>query len=123
MEIRFLSYDFIEYLNDNFYVYKINENLFKYKELKINSNNQRLESIIITINKNSIYTKFNLTQEEFSLTSKVQLDEIETISLLEDFYGQISLIEISMTNDNKSIKYKFFPISIRNGNTIFHIKK
>ena len=123
LEIRFLNYDFIEYLNDNLYLCKINENLIKYKELKINSNNERLESIIITINKNSIYTKFNLAQNDFSLFSKVQLDEIEKISLLEDFYGQISLIEISMTNGNKSVKYKYFPISIRNGNTIFHIKK
>ena len=123
LEIRFLSYDFIEYLNDNFYIYKINENLFKYKEFKKISDNQRLESIIIKINKNGIYTRFNFHQKVFSLAHKVQLDEIETISLLEDFYGQITLIEISMTNGNKSVKYKYFPISIRNGNTIFHIKK
>jgi hypothetical protein len=123
LEIKFLNYDFIEYINDNFYICKINENLVKYSELKKNSDNQRLESIIITINKNSINTEFKLAQKEFSITQKVQLDEIEAISLLEDFYGQISLIEISMTKSNKSIKYKFFPISIRNGNTIFHIKK
>ena len=125
IEIRFLNDDFIEYINDNFYICKINENLIKYEELKKNSDNQRLESIIIKINKNCIFIEFKLEQNEISLTKKVQLDEIKTISLLEDFYGQISLIEIEILtiNCNNNIKYKFFPISIRNNNTIFHIKK
>jgi len=123
IEIRFLNHDFIEYINDDFYICKINENLIKYGELKKNFDNQRLESIIITINQNLINSKFNLAETNFSLTRKVQIDEIETISLLEGFYGQVSLIGISITKESKITKYKFFPISIRNGNTIFHIKK
>ena len=123
LEIRFLNYDFIEYLNDNLYIYKINEYLVKYEELKQNSKNQRLESIIITITKKRIITKFNFTEKEITLKNIVQLDEIKTISLLEDFYGQISLIEISMTRLHKNIKYKFFPISKRDNQIIFYMKK
>ena len=124
LEIRFLNYDFIEQLNDNFYIWKINENILKNIELKKNSDSQKLDSIIIKINKNKITTEFKLTEKEFSLNQKVELNQIETISLLEDFYGQISLIEISISkNSNENIKFKFFPISIRNENTIFHIKK
>jgi len=123
IEIKFLNYDFIEYLNDNFFIYKINENVIKYSELKKNSDNQKLESIIITIKKNSIITEFYLAEKKFSSTHNVQLDEIKSISLLEDFYGQISLIEILMKREYRNIKYKFFPISIRNDTSIFNIKK
>ena len=118
IEIFFLNYDYFEHLNDNSNIMKINEYEIKYKDIKGKIDLNKPKVINIRINENIIF-KFN--DKMISIPAK--LKNIKTISLLEDFYGQISSIKISLLKEKEIIDYNFQPFSIRDDNTIYYIKK
>ena len=120
IQIFFLNYDYLENLNDNSNIVKINENEIKYKDLKGKIDLYKPKVFIIKINENIMY-KFNDKISNINPLNK--LKEIKTISLLEDFYGQISSIELSIKEEKEVVEYQFLPFSIRNDNTIYYIKK
>ena len=76
---------------------------------KIFDNNKVFINIII---KDNITLKFN--DNSIYQSQNIKSKEIKEISLLEDFYGQLSSIEISITKDKIRLDYLFLPISIRN---------
>ena len=120
IQIFFLNYDYLENLNDNSNIVKINENEIKYKDLKGKIDLYKSKAFIIKINENIMY-KFN--EKIVNINPINKLKEIKTISLLEDFYGQISSIELSIIEEKEVVQYQFLPFSIRNDNTIYYIKK
>ena len=118
IKIKFVNNEFIEYLNDKSYFLKINEDTVKYKYIKETINNKKLENINIIIN-----DEIRLEHESNVFLIPNKITEIKTISLLEDFYGQISCIEISIGKNKNKILYHFFPFLLRNDNNIYYIKK
>ena len=121
--IDFLNSDYIAQLNDNSNLLKVDEKEIKYKVLKINIKKEKLKTIEVHIQANNIFIKFFFDKEEVSFNQKIKLKEIKAISLLEEFYGQISSIEVVIGKDKNRIKYKFLPISIRNDKYIYYIDK
>ena len=121
--IDVLNSDYIAQLNDNSNLLKVGEKEIKYKVLKINIKKEKLKTIEVHIQANNIFIKFFFDKEEVSFNQKIKLKEIKTISLLEEFYGQISSIEVVIGKDKNRIKYKFLPISIRNEKYIYYIDK
>ena len=123
IKIYFVNYDYIEFLNDNLYFIKINEKEIKYKEFRKNKEGQKLEfikNININSKKNMIIEFLN---KKCNIEKKIETNTIKKISLLEEFYGQISSIQISIGNDKNKIEYVFVPLSIRNDNSIFYLQK
>ena len=118
IKIQFVNNEFIEYLNDKSYFLKINEDTVKYKYIKEKINDTKWENINIII---SDEIRFEHNKNIFSIPHN--LSEIKSILLLEEFYGQISDIEISIGKDKNKICYQFLPILLRNDNNIYYIKK
>ena len=118
IKIKFLNNEFIEYLNDNSNLLKINENEIKYKIMKEKIGNKKFENINIIINDE---IKFEIDKNKFSVSHKTS--QIKVISLLEEFYGQIFSIEISIGTNKNKIEYQFLPYILRNDNNIYYIKK
>ena len=121
--VKVLNNKYIEHLNENSNLLKIEEKEINYSELKINNKGEKLKAIEIHIQTNNIITKFSFEKKDISLKYKAKLKEIKEISLLEDFYGQVSSIEVIIGRDKNHIKYKFLPISIRNDKYIYYIEK
>ena len=121
--IKVLNNDYIEYLNDYSNLLKLGEEEIKYKELKINSKSEKLKALEFHIQTNNILTKFIFEKKDISLKNKIKIKEIKAISLLEEFYGQVSSIEVIFGTDKNRLKYKFLPISIRNEKYIYYIDK
>ena len=114
--------DYIKFLNDEFYLLKINDEEVKYKEFKDNIGEGGLNSIKININEKMIFFEFE-TKKVFNITKNVALNDIKCISLFQEFYGQISSIELSIGNSKNKIEYEFLPLSIRNEKEIYYFKK
>ena len=126
ININILNCDFIQFLNSNKYLIKIDQDIIKYQDLKNNANNQILKSIKIIIQKESIDAHFILEGKEITISQKnKKIIKVKKISLLEEFYGQITSIELSIgKNENElSYQYLFNPISIRDENYIYFYKK
>ncbi len=115
---------FMEYINSNSNLLKINDKTIKYKEIQKFKIIEEIKEINI-IFKNDEAKKINLDIENKSVNiiMKVQKD-FKEILLFEDFFGQISSINISiMFKNNGILEYEFLPTSIRNENTIYYMKK
>ena len=112
--------NYFKYLNENLFFIKVNDDEIKYKELK----NIELKTIqIIIINSNNQTISYDSEKKKNCLLMKVD-KEVKDISLFEQFYGQITSIDVIIVNDkNNNIKYQFLPLSIRNQNIIYYIKK
>ena len=119
IKINFLDCDYIDYLNDNSFFMKINEEEIKYKIIKEKIKNKKIENINIIIS-NEIKIEFN--ENNCFISHEAKLNIINQITLLEDFFGQICSINILIEKYNQNIEYQFLPISIRN-NVIYYIKK
>ena len=106
-------------------IIKINNTEQKYECSLIDNNNDndKLKSINFTIESKVIYTNFKKDKKEIKLVENVELTEISEVYILENFYGQISSIEIFIEKDVNRIEYYFLPISIRNENNIYYYKK
>ena len=124
ININLLDYYF-EDINKNLNIIKINNTEQKYECSLIDNNNDndKLKSINFTIESKVIYTNFKKDKKEIKLVENVELTEISEIYILENFYGQISSIEIFIEKDVNRIEYYFLPISIRNENNIYYYKK
>jgi len=122
IKINISNSDYINFLNDEFYLLKINDDEVKYKELKGNIGDEGLKTIKININEKIIFVEFE-AKEEFNIKKNVIINDIKCISLFQEFYGQISSIEISIGNNKNKIEYEFLPLSIRNENEILYFKK
>ena len=130
--INILNDNYIYFLNDKLNLVKINDDKeIKYEDLKNKIDNEeelinkKLIKIIINININAILIEFRFEKNEFNfkIENKININQINNILLLEEFYGQISSLELSITKNNDKIEYQFLPISIRDENCVFHIKK
>ena len=111
--------DLIKSLN----LIKINDIEEKYETLLNNISNQTLKSINFNVSSKAIDIQFKTEKREMKITLNVELDEIQEIYFFQDFYGQISSIDVTINNGNNKEKYKFLPISIRNGDSIYYYKK
>jgi hypothetical protein len=122
IKINISNSDYIKFLNEEFYLLKINDEEIKYKEFKDNIGEEGLNSIKININEQIILIEFE-PKKKFNITKNVVLNEIKCISLFQEFYGQISSIELTIGNSKNKIEYEFLPLSIRNENEIYYFKK
>ena len=122
IKINVSNSDYIKFLDDEFYLFKINDVEVKYKEFKDNFGDEGLKSIKIIINEKNIFIEFE-DKKEFNIIKNVALNDIKCISLFQEFYGQISSIELSIGNSKNKIEYEFLPLSIRNENEIYYFKK
>ena len=123
IELNILNCDYINYLNDDLYLIKINNEGIKYKDLKKNLNNkQKLRIIHISINSTSININFVLDKNNFSIKENLKCESIRNILLLENFYGQISSFKLAIREKKNKKEYLFLPISIRKKNKIFYKK-
>ena len=114
--------NYCEYLKDNLFLIKVNDNEIKNKELKNIKSLNKLKNIKIIINEDKNKINYDYKEMNFTLFMKVN-KEIKEIILFEEFYGQISSIDILIGNDKSNIEYQFLPLSIRNKNIIYYIKK
>jgi len=121
--IKILSNDYINQLNDNSNLLKVGEEEIKYKELKKNSKIEKLKEIKAQIQANNLYIKYIFEKTEVNFGKKIKIKEVKSIFLLEDFYGQVSSIEVVIEKDKNKIKYKFLPISIRSEKYIYYFEK
>jgi len=99
---------------------KINDISLNYQVLYIN--HEELKEIDFKINHDSIYFE-SKGSKKFKYQLKTKIKEIKEIFILENFYGQISSIIVSIKSNENEIEYEFVPISIRNNNCIYYYKK
>ena len=126
ININILNCDFIQFLNSKKYLIKIDQETIKYEDLKNNAKNQILKSIEITIQRESIIAHFVFEEKDITISSKKkQIIKVKNISLMEEFYGQISSIELSIGKSENDLcyQYQFNPVSIRDENYIYFYKK
>ena len=120
--INIFSHYFTDLIK-NLNLLKINDIEEKYETLLNNIGNQKLKSINFNINSKEIDINFKTEKRQMKITLSVELDEIQEIYIFQEFYGQISSIEVIISNDNNKKYYDFLPISIRNGDSIYYYKK
>ena len=118
-----MNRNYIKYLNDNLNLIKINNEEIKYKEIIDFENIYKIEKIKIIITKEKEKVKREIKKMKLIIPMKLKNNNIIEILLLEEYYGQISSIDISIGKKENKIKYVFAPISIRNDNTIYYLKK
>ena len=125
ININFLNSDFIKYLNNDLILIQINEKKIKNNDLMYNiKKNLNLETIKFIINKNKITTDYTFNNKDnVSISESAELEDLEYILLFEDFYCQISSIDIVIDKDINKLKYKFLPVSIRDNNKIYYFNK
>ena len=125
VNINILDYYFEDINLKNFSFIEINNYEKKYDSLLKNINNSRLKSISITINFNSIFIEFKTENNTSNpiFENQIVFSEIKEINILEEFYGQISSIEVGIEKNNSKIEYIFQPISIRNENYMYFYEK
>ena len=120
IELNILNGDYIKYLKDDLNIIKINEKGIKYKDLKKNMDDKKLRIIKISIDSDSINIIFEFDNKNFSIKENSKCLIIRNIILLENFYGQVSSIKLTIREKRNKKEYLFLPISIRNENTIFY---
>ena len=120
IELNILNSDYIKYLKDDLNIIKINEKGIKYKDLKKNLGDKILRIIKISIDSDSININFEFDKKNFSIKENSKCMIIRNILLLENFYGQVSSIKLTIREKRNKKEYLFLPISIRNENTIFY---
>ena len=118
--IKILNNDFICDLNKDLYLIKINDEGIKYNDLKKNIYNQKLSCIKIKVLPDNIEIFFEFDKKNIVISEKVKLNIIKSIILLENFYGQVSSIELSLESDRGNTEFIFLPNSIRKENKIFY---
>ena len=119
-----ISNYYLENINKDLYIIKINEFEQKYECLFNNiENNNKFNNINFSINSKMVYTEFKTNKREMKIMESFVLNEISEIYILENFFGQISSIDISLQKEGKIIEYNYFPISIRNENNIYYYRK
>ena len=123
IKINILNSDYISYIKDELCLIKIKEEEFNNIDLKKNINNQKLKAINFKIDSETIKIEFQFEEKYFGFSEKIKLKKIKNITLLEDFYGQISSLTLSIGKNNNKIEYSFEPISLRNENIIFPKKR
>ena len=99
---------------------KINDIEINYQVLNIKF--EELKEIDFYINSDSIYLESKGVRN-FKYQLKKDIKEVNEIFILENFYGQLSSITVSIITNENEIKYEFDPISIRNDNCIYYYKK
>ena len=115
---------YLEDINKDLYIIKINEFEQKYECLFNNiENNNKFNNINFSINSKMVYTEFKTNKRKMKIMESFELNEISEIYILENFFGQISSIDISIQKEGKIIEYNFLPISIRNENKIYYYRK
>ena len=99
---------------------RINDILLNYQIL--NAKFEDLKEIYFNIYPDSIYSESKGVRN-FKYRMKTVIKEVKEIFILENFYGQLSSINVSIESNENEIKYEFVPISIRNNNCIYYYKK
>ena len=122
IEIYFLNI-YLDNINQESYIFEINNIKKNYAGVLNNIFGQKLIYINITICNKNIYLHAKSDKKYFKMSTVFNFDELEEINILENFYGQLSLIEVSLEKSNNKIEYSFYPISIRNENNIYYYKK
>ena len=120
IDIKILNSDYIQYLNDDLNLIKINDGGIIYKDMKKNLDRQKLKTIKISINSDYINIIFETETNNFNIKENIECTSVRDILLLENFYGQISSIELRISEKKNEKKFFFRPNSILNGNTIFY---
>ena len=120
--VNILNY-YLDDLNKNLYVLKVNGAEEKYESLLTNIIGFKLKSIVFSINSKLIFMEYKTEKRDFTISQNVKLDQISEISILEKFTGQISSINVSIGKDGNIIEYNYLPISIRNENKMYYYKK
>ena len=123
LTINISSFYFGEIIK-NLYLIKINDVVEKYDYILKNlEDDQELKSINFSITSDKIDIEFSTNKREMKIAENVKLDEIQDIYILEYFFGQISSIIVSLSLDQNKTEFHFLPISIKNDNTIYYLKK
>jgi len=99
---------------------KINDIELNYQSLNIKF--EELKEIDFNIYPDSIYLE-SIGERKFYHKREANNKEIKEIFILENFYGQLSSIIVSVITNVNEIEYEFAPISIRNDNYIYYYKK
>ena len=121
LKINILTF-FFEDIIKNSNLLKINDIEEKYECILNNISEQKLEYINFIISLNKIDIEFKTNKKKMTITENVDLGKIQEISFFQNFYGQISSIEVLISRNKKSEKFYFYPISIRNGE-IYYLKR
>jgi hypothetical protein len=98
---------------------KINDIELNYQVLNIKY--EELKEIDFDIYPDSIYLESKGVRN-FKYQLKGNIKEVKEIFILQNFYGQLSSIIVSIKTNENEIEYEFVPISIRNDN-IYYYKK
>jgi len=106
--------------NEKLILIKINDILLNYQIL--NTNFEDLKEIYFNIYPDSICSESKGVRH-FIYQMKTIIKEVKEIFILENFYGQLSSINVSIESNENEIEYEFVPISIRNNNCIYYYKK
>ena len=98
---------------------KINDIELNYQVVNIKF--EELNEIDFSIYLDSIYLE-SKGLRDFKYQLKCNIKEVKEIFILENFYGQLSSIIVSIITNENEIEYEFVPISIRNDNCIYYYK-
>ena len=93
--VNILNY-YLDNLNKNLYLIKINDAEEKYESLLKNIVGLKLKSIVFSINSKLIFIEYKTEKRDFTISQNIKLEQISEISILEQFKGQISSIIVSM---------------------------
>ena len=105
-----ISYYNFDNINKNLNIIKIREVRENYDSLLKIIDKQKLISINFSIGANNISIEFITDKRILNIAKNVQLTEISEIYFLEQFYGQISSIDISIKKEVNTIIYNYIPI-------------
>ena len=109
IDIKILNSDYIQYLNDDLNLIKINDGGITYRDMKKNLDRQKLKTIKISINSDYINIIFETETNNFNIKENIECTSVRDILLLENFYGQISSIELRISEKKNEKKFFFRP--------------
>ena len=128
--------DYFNYLDNNLNLIKVNDVEIKITELlALQKNNGKIKCIKFNIkNENFLINLFTKSQfviniliifeeKKVTISNNLNINEIKTFTLFEEFCGQISYIEIAIGKDKNKVEYQFLPTAIRNENYIYFLNK
>ena len=126
IQINLVKSDYMNLLKEDNYSIKINNIIvFEINYNKILSNDIKFIHIKININLKNIEIEFGYDLN-YTLLKNVKLkniSNIENITILEKFFGEINSFTVEIEKEDNHISYKFKPIAIRNKCFIFHSSK
>ena len=127
--IIFLNNDFLKYINENDYIITTEKKNIKYSTLlnyKNEKNNENISSINFVFRKinDKIFVEFYINKNLINIDSDYIKGNDKKICILNNFYGQLKSIEISLSSYKNQTKYylnKIFPFPLKkNGGIIYN---